>query len=89
MKAARLVVLGIALVAGGAAYWLSRGPAPQVTKTPTPPPSDTVDVLVAKTNIDVGRSVAVDNLAWQPWPENAAGHLYSPSTDRPNALEEI
>ena len=89
MKAARLVVLGIALVAGGAAYWLSRGPAPQVTKTPTPPPSDTVDVLVAKTNIDVGRSVAVDNLAWQPWPVKAAGPLYIKRTDRPNALEEM
>lgn len=89
MKAARLVVLGIALVAGGAAYWLSRAPAPQPVKAPPPVAAETVDVLVAKTNIDVGRAVAADNLAWQPWPVKAAGPLYIKRSDRPNALEEM
>jgi pilus assembly protein CpaB len=89
MKAARIVVLGIALVAGGAAYMLSRAPAPQQAKAPAPIPSDTVDVLVAKTNIDVGRAVAADNLAWQPWPVKAAGPLYIKRSDRPKALEEM
>jgi pilus assembly protein CpaB len=89
MKAARLVVLGIALVAGGAAYMLSRAPAPQPQKAPAPVASDTVDVLVAKTDIDVGRAVAADNLAWQPWPVKAAGPLYVKRTERPGALEEM
>jgi pilus assembly protein CpaB len=89
MKAARLVVLGVALAAGGAAYMLSRGPAPAPVKTVMATPTETVDVLVAKTDIPVGRAVAVDNLAWQPWPIKAAGPLYIKRVDRPNALEEM
>lgn len=89
MKAARLVVLGVALVAGGAAYILSRGPAPAPVKQVLAPASDTVDVLVAKTNIDVGRSVSAENLAWQPWPVKAAGPLYIQRTNRPNAIEDM
>jgi pilus assembly protein CpaB len=88
MKAARLVVLGIALVAGGAAYMLSgRGPAP--VKQIVAQPSETVDILVAKTDIDVGRSVSPENLAWQPWPVKAAGPLFIRRTARPDAIEDM
>ena len=87
MKAARLVVLGIALVAGGAAYMLSRGqPAPVKAVQQA---SDTVDILVAKTDIDPGRSVSPANLAWQAWPVKAAGPLFIKRSVRPNAIEEM
>jgi pilus assembly protein CpaB len=90
MKPARLVVLAIALVAGVTAFLLSRGgPPPAPVKVVMPAQSETVDVLVAKTDIDVGRAVAIENLAWQPWPVKAAGPLYIKRTDRPNALEEM
>ena len=88
MKAARLVVLGVALVAGGAAYMLSRGQAPAPAKV-VQQPSETVDILVAKTDIDPGRSVSPANLAWQPWPVKAAGPLYIKRSVRPNAIEEM
>jgi pilus assembly protein CpaB len=88
MKAARLVVLGVALVAGGAAYMLSRGQAPAPVKV-VQQASDTVDILVAKTDIGVGRSVTAENLAWQPWPVKAAGPLFIKRTARPNALEDM
>ena len=49
MKVARLVVLGVALVAGGAAYLLSQSSPPTpVVKQVIGPSSETVDVLVAK-----------------------------------------
>jgi pilus assembly protein CpaB len=88
MKAARLVVLGVALVAGGAAYMLSRGQAPAPVKV-VQQASDTVDILVAKTDIGVGRSVTAENLAWQPWPVKAAGPLFIRRTARPDALEDM
>ena len=50
MKVARLVVLGVALVAGGAAYLLSQSSAPTpVVKQVIGPSSETVDVLVGAT----------------------------------------
>jgi pilus assembly protein CpaB len=74
MKAARVVVLGVALVAGGAAYILSRGQTPAPVKV-VQQASDPVDILVAKTDFDVGRSVSRENLVWRPWPVKAAGRF--------------
>lgn len=89
MKPARLIVLGIAVVAGAAAFMLSGGervPAPvQIVR----PASETVEILVAKNDIGVGRAVTQDDLSWQPWPIAAAGPLFIRRTDRPNALTEF
>jgi pilus assembly protein CpaB len=52
-------------------------------------PSNTVDILVAKTDIGVGRSVSSNDMAWQPWPIKAAGPLFIHRTARPNAIEEL
>ena len=52
MKAARLVVLGVALAAGGFAAMLAGGSG---DKTPAPAPTstiDTVEILVAKADIE-------------------------------------
>jgi pilus assembly protein CpaB len=87
MRTARIVVLGVALVAGAAAFWISRGtPAPVKVAQQS---SDTVDILVAKTDIPVGRAVSAENLAWQPWPVKAAGPLYIKRSARPNALQDL
>jgi pilus assembly protein CpaB len=87
MRAARIAVFGIALAAGGLAFMLSRGEAPVVKVVQ--PQSDTVDILVAKTDIGVGRSVTPANLSWQPWPVKAAGPLFIKRAARPNAIEEL
>jgi pilus assembly protein CpaB len=89
MKPARLIVLGIAVTAGAAAFMLSGGervPAPvqQIVQ----PRSETVEILVAKTDIGVGRAVSQEDLTWQPWPVAAAGPLFIRRTDRPDALNE-
>ena len=90
MKPARLIVLGIAVLAGAAAFMLSGGervPAPvqQIVR----PANDTVEILVAKTDIAVGRAVSPEDLTWQAWPVSAAGPLFIRKTDRPNALDEF
>ncbi len=90
MKPARLIVLGIAVTAGALAYMLSGGervPAPvqQVVR----PAQETVEILVAKTDIAVGRSVSPDDMTWQAWPVAAAGPLFVRKTARPDALNEF
>lgn len=88
MKPARIIVLAIAVAAGGAAFMLSgnRAPAPvqQIVR-----PQETVEILVAKTDIAVGRAVSEADLAWQAWPIAAAGPLFIRKTDRPDALNEF
>jgi pilus assembly protein CpaB len=92
MKAARILVLGIALAAGGAAAFLvgsddeqkpDAPPAPVVQQFPT------VDVLIAKGDIGMGIAVAADNFTWQAWPETTTGDSYVTRKSRPNAIEEF
>lgn len=49
---------------------------------------NSVDVLVAKVEIPVAEPVDQSNLAWQPWPLDAARGLLT-RTERPNALIEL
>ncbi|MDO8534308.1 MAG: Flp pilus assembly protein CpaB [Xanthobacteraceae bacterium] len=89
MRTARIVVLGVALAAGGLAFMLAGGekvPAPvQLVQSPT----ETVDILVAKTDIGVGRAVSNEDMYWQPWPVKAAGPLFIRKSVRPNAIEDL
>ena len=89
MKAARLVVLGIALAAGGLAALLAgRSENPE----PAPAPVvqlETVDVLVAKSEIGRGTAVKPDELGWQTWPAASAGPNFIRKPDRPDAIEQL
>jgi len=87
MKAARIVVLGIALAAGGAAAMLAGGseeqPAPVAQA-----PKNTVDVLVAANDIALGSSVGAQDVRWQAWPTEAANVAFISKSTRPGAVEE-
>ena len=78
MKPARLIVLGIALLAGGIAAWLASGTrAPEPPKpAPAPPPLATVEVLVAKSDLGVGQVVGDRDVGWQTWPADAANSSF-------------
>jgi pilus assembly protein CpaB len=90
MKPARLIVLGIAVTAGAAAFMLSGSPrAPAPIQQIVRPVSETVDILVAKADIGVGRAVSPDDITWQPWPIAAAGPLFIRKSARPDALNEF
>ncbi len=88
MKAARIIVLLIAVVAGGfAALLASRSdnpaPAPEVSETKT------TEVLVAKTDISMGQVITAQELEWQAWPEAAASANFVRRADKSNAIEEF
>jgi pilus assembly protein CpaB len=88
MHTARIVVLIIALGAGGIAAWLASGsdksaPVEPVAQLPT------VDVLVAKSDIGLGESVSPDTLQWQTWPAATASNNVIRRSERPDAQTEI
>ncbi len=89
MRVARIVVLGVAVSAGGLAFMLAgRAPAPAPV-TIVKQATDLVDVLVAKSDIGIGRAVSDEDLAWQAWPLSAAGPMFIRRTERPKAIEEL
>ncbi len=91
MKAARILVLGVALAAGGAAAFLvgSDDEKPEAPPAPVVQQFPTVDVLIAKGDIGMGVAVAADNFTWQAWPEATTGDSYVTRKSKPNAIEEF
>jgi pilus assembly protein CpaB len=91
MKPARIIVLVIALVAGGiAALLASRSDRPEAP--PQAPPVaqlETVDVLVAANDIGLGNTVKPDDLRWQVWPAAAASSNFIRKSDRPDAINQL
>src|SRR5258707_15305810 len=88
MNTAGIVVLTIAMGAGGIAAYLASGsdksdaPAAPVAKLPT------VDILVAKSDICLGQSVKAEDLEWQSWP-TATGTNFISRVSRANAIKEV
>jgi pilus assembly protein CpaB len=88
MKSARIVVLAVAIIAGGAAAYLASGSdkkAPDVPVVQLP----TVDVLVAKGDIALGQTVGPENLLWQTWTEATASANFIRRKDRPDAATQL
>ena len=89
MYTTRIVVLAIALSAGGIAAYLASGsdnkplPAEPVVQL------QTVDVLVAKSDIGLGQSVNADDMQWQTWPASTASSSFIRRNDRPDATAQI
>jgi pilus assembly protein CpaB len=88
MKPARIIVLVIAVVAGGIAALLAgRSDAP-------PPPApvaqlETTDVLIANADIGLGSTVSAQDLRWQTWPVAAAGAGFIRKSNRPDAVNQL
>jgi pilus assembly protein CpaB len=91
MKTARIVVLGIALSAGGVAAYLASGGSQAPNVSPAEPVAQlqTVDVLVAKSDIGLGQSVKPEDLQWQTWPQATASSAFIRKTDRPDAATQL
>ncbi|MGB6540809.1 MAG: Flp pilus assembly protein CpaB [Xanthobacteraceae bacterium] len=89
MKAARLIVLGVALAAGGVAAWLASGTrAPEAPKEAVAPPLATVDVLIAKSDLVTGQVIGPSDFGWQTWPAATSGGFIK-KTDRPDAVAQF
>jgi pilus assembly protein CpaB len=87
MNPARIVVLTIALGAGGVAAYLASGsdPVPVAPEVQLP----TVEVLVAKADIPLGQPVGPDEVQWQTWPAATASNAFIRRNERPDATTQI
>src|SRR4051812_4947543 len=90
MNTARIVVLVIALGAGGVAAYLASGydnkPAPTL---PVAEKLPTVEVLVAKNDIQLGQAVKPEDVLWQSWPAATASSAFIRRDSRPEAQMQI
>ena len=90
MKAARILVLTVALAAGGAAAFLVGSDEPPKPEAPPPVAQfETTDVLIAKSDIGMGTAMSGQDLQWQAWPAATTGESYITKKDKPNAIEEL
>jgi pilus assembly protein CpaB len=89
MYTARIVVLTIALGAGGVAAYLARGFDAKSLPTEPVVQLQTVDVLVAKSDIGLGQPVSPENLQWQTWPAATASNNFIRRNERPEATKEV
>jgi len=73
MNVSRIAILGIALVAGAAAFFLMMGNMPQGSpiQIVEPVKESTVRVLIASRNIQRGERIALDDTNWIAWPKSA------------------
>ena len=88
MNTARIVVLTIAVGAGGVAAYLASGSDPKPPSEPTVQ-LPTVDVLVAKNDIGLGQSVTADDVQWQTWPATTASNNFIRRSERPEAIKDV
>jgi pilus assembly protein CpaB len=90
MKAARVAVLAVALAAGGIAALLAgRSQKSEPVKQAAAPAINTVDVLVAKSDIPTGNMVSPQDVQWQAWPASASTGNFIRKKNRPDAIEKL
>ncbi len=96
-----VVLLAVALIAGGGAAWLalSGPPAPQpevaAVAAPAAPAEPVVvkepmvRVLVARSTIGIGQRLNAETIEWVDWPEAAIRPEFVTATATPDALTEM
>jgi pilus assembly protein CpaB len=89
MNTARIVVLAVALGAGGVAAYLASGSDNKPAPAEPVAQLQTVDVLVAKSDIGLGQTVMPDDMQWQTWPAATASSSLIRRNDRPDATIQI
>ena len=97
LKPARLILVAVALIAGGLAAWLAIGRQPEPLPTPaveqaapvSAPAAPTLEVLVARAPIPVGTRLTPELLEWQPWPEATVRPEYVTSAAAPDSITDL
>lgn len=89
MKPARIILLLVAIVAGGlAAFLVTRGsgtPTTQIVTNQVIQQEAKTQILVAKGQIGMGERLTAATVAWQDWPEGAIRPEYVTITAMPDA----
>ena len=95
LRFSRVLLIGVAILAGGVAAWLALGrepepmPAPVIEAPAAPLPLPTLEVLVTRAAIPPGTRLSADLLEWQKWPEETIRSEYITSTATPEAIAEF
>jgi pilus assembly protein CpaB len=91
MNTAQAIVLTIAVGAGGIAAYLVSGSDNNNKPVVAEPAAQlqTVDVLVAKSDIGLGQSVKPEDMQWQTWPAATASSTFIRRNDRPDATNQL
>jgi pilus assembly protein CpaB len=89
MNRARIVVLTIAVGAGGVAAYLASGSDDKPAPAAPAAQLQTVDVLVAKADIGLGQTVTPADMVWQTWPTASASNTFIRRNERPDATTQI
>ncbi|MCW5714724.1 MAG: Flp pilus assembly protein CpaB [Bauldia sp.] len=99
MNLARVLVLLVALVAGGAAAYLAinlLNRPPEIVQVaapvPAPAPAPTIptdEVLVAGRDIPIGTTITQADLSWQPWPRTAIAASYVRRSELANGTDDL
>lgn len=90
MKAARLLVLIVAIAAGGAAaLMVGRGGHVKSPKQAPAKAMSSVDVLVAKKDIGTGQTISPQDVAWEAWPASAKVGNFIRKKDHPRAIDTL
>lgn len=91
MNIFRVLVLVVALVAGGiAAYLTLNGPQPAVeTQTAAAPQINTTEVLVVTGDVAPGSALTPSNMRWEEWPSEAVNPAFIDREIQPDAIEKM
>jgi pilus assembly protein CpaB len=92
MKKSQIVFLGIAVVAGGAAFMVKGGSKPADPAQPQAvqaPQMEIDDVLIASRDIPLGTVISEADMGWQQWPRAAVGIGMIRKSDDPRLVTDL
>jgi pilus assembly protein CpaB len=94
MNVTRIVVLVVALGAGGGAAYLAlnminQEPGAVVATTAPAPAIQTEEVLVATLDIPLGATLEANQLTWRAWPLSAINAAYIRRSQSPDGLTDL
>ncbi|WP_346295272.1 Flp pilus assembly protein CpaB [Rhodopseudomonas sp. P1] len=90
MNPARIVVLTVAVGAGGVAAYLASSAGPQPAAAAAPVAQlQTIEVLVAKNDIPLGQVVTPGDLEWQTWHAASASSNFIRRDTQPSATTDV
>jgi pilus assembly protein CpaB len=90
MRISRIILLVVAVLAGGLAFFLATRGGSDPATAPTEVVAEArAQILVAKTPIGVGERLSDQNLEWQDWPEGALRAEYISATATPDAITDM
>jgi len=81
----RIIILFVALTAGGACAWLLMAAEPAQPVVAKTSPAHMTEILVAATDLAPGQVISEMDLRWQAWPQEAVSAAYISRSTKPDA----